>query len=86
MGPLNRSELKTMLDSFTHGDWGNRFENLSNVFLVTSLGAIVLGVFFGLIGSVTYRIIAKRTAASYALLRDKLHHHKHCQRPFNPDI
>ncbi|MGB0333825.1 MAG: DUF2062 domain-containing protein [Opitutales bacterium] len=86
MRPLNRSELKAMLDSFTHGDWGNRFENLSTVFSVTSLGALVLGVFFGLIGSVTYRIIAKRTATSYALIRDKLHHHKQCQTPFNPDI
>ncbi len=88
VGPLTRGELKGMLDNFIHGDWGNRFESLSTVFSVTSLGAIVLGVFFGLIGSFAYRIIANRTAASYALLREKIQHHKnkHSQPPFNPDI
>ena len=47
-----------MLDNFIHGDWGNKFENLSTVFSVTSLGAIVMGTFFGLIRE--YRLSNRR--------------------------
>lgn len=80
---LNREEVRLMLDNFIHGDWGNKFENLSTVFGVTSLGAIVMGCFFGLIGSVVYRIAANRTAASYALLRQKIHDRK--MKTHSPD-
>lgn len=73
---LNRDEVRLMLDKFIHGAWGEKFEHLSIVFAVTSLGAIVMGTFFGLIGGVAYRIIASRTAASYALLRKKIQQHK----------
>lgn len=86
--PLNREELRIMLDNFVNGDWGDKFENLSTVFSVTSLGAIVMGTFFGLIGCIVYRIVANRTAASYVLLREKLHlkKSKDSKPPFNPDI
>jgi hypothetical protein len=86
--PLNKEELRIMLDNFVNGDWGNKFENLSTVFTVTSLGAIVMGLFFGVVGSLVYRIVANRTAASYALLRNKLHfkRSKDSKIPFNPDI
>ena len=73
---LNRDEVRVMLDNFIHGAWGNKFENLSTVFGVTSLGAIIMGTFFGLIGSVAYRVVANRTAASYALLRQTIHDRK----------
>ena len=62
--PLNREEVRLLLD------------NLAATFSVTSLGAIVMGIFFGLIASFTYRIVANRTAASYALLRHKITLHK----------
>ncbi len=86
--PLNREEVRIMLDNFVNGAWGDKFENLSTVFGVTSLGAIVMGTFFGLIGSVAYRIVASRTAASYALLRHKIHERKTKKddSTFNPDI
>ena len=73
---MNRRELDRMLDQFIHGDWGNKVDSLSTVFCVTSFGAIVIGTFFGLIGSLIYRVTAKRTAASYLLLREKIHLHK----------
>jgi hypothetical protein len=72
VAPLTRKELRTMLDNFLHGAWGDKFDNLATVFGVTSLGAIVMGTFFGLLGGFAYRIIASRTAASYALLRGKI--------------
>ncbi len=74
--PLNREEVRLLLDNFIHGAWGDKFEHISIVFGVTSLGAIVMGTFFGLIGSFAYRIVASRTAASYALLREKIHVHQ----------
>ena len=73
--PLNRIELSRMLDSFVSGEWGDKFESLSTVFSVTSLGAIVLGLFFGIIGGITYRIVASRTVASYRVLLKKLQAH-----------
>lgn len=70
--PLARSEVHALLYNFTHGLWGDNMERLLSVFGVTSLGAIVMGSFFGLIGSTVYRIVASRTAASYALLQKKI--------------
>jgi len=71
--PLARSEVQTLLYNFTHGLWGENIDRLLTVFGVTSLGAIIMGTFFGLIGSISYRIIATRTAASYAALKNKVH-------------
>ena len=70
--PLNREEVRLLLDSFIHAAWSAKFDNLATVFSVTSRGAIVMGIFFGLIASFAYRIVANRTAASYALLRRKI--------------
>jgi uncharacterized protein (DUF2062 family) len=67
--PLNHEEVRLLLDNFINGAWGNKFDNIATVFGVTNLGAIVMGTFFGLIGSLVYRIVANRTAASYALLK-----------------
>lgn len=70
--PLRRIEVQALLFDFTHGHWGDNLDRLFSVFGVTSLGAIVMGTFFGLVGSICYRIIASRTAASYAVLKDKI--------------
>jgi uncharacterized protein (DUF2062 family) len=83
---LNREEVRIMLHNFIQGAWGEKFEHLSTVFGVTCLGAIVMGTFFGLVGSVAYRIIANRTAASYALLRKKIQARKHkLESPLPPN-
>ena len=71
--PLARREVQTLLYNFTHGLWGENIDRLLTVFGVTSLGAIIMGSFFGLIGSISYRIVASRTAASYQILKDKVH-------------
>ncbi|MDQ8207622.1 DUF2062 domain-containing protein [Coraliomargarita sp. SDUM461003] len=76
VAPLHHEEVRLLLDNFIHGAWGNKFDNLATVFGVTNLGAVIMGTFFGLIGSVTYRIVANRTAASYALLRSKINDRK----------
>ncbi|MFU8847420.1 MAG: DUF2062 domain-containing protein [Opitutales bacterium] len=75
--PLARSEVQSLLYNFTHGNWGDNMERLLSVFGVTSLGATIMGTFFGLIGSIAYRIVAQRTAASYAVLKDKIHLPRH---------
>lgn len=73
---LGRDEVQLMLDNFTHGQWGDNLHTVAIVFGVTSLGAIIMGIFFGLISSFIYRIVAIRTAASYKLILDKIHEHK----------
>ncbi|MGJ8652298.1 MAG: DUF2062 domain-containing protein [Opitutaceae bacterium] len=72
---LDRDQVQMMLDNFTHGNWGDNLQPFAVVFGVTNLGAIIMGVFFGLIASFTYRIVAIRTAASYKLILDKIHAH-----------
>lgn len=74
--PLNREEVRLLLDNFIHAAWGAKLNILATVYSVTSLGAIVMGIFFGLIASFTYRIVANRTAASYALLHQKIKERK----------
>lgn len=71
--PLTRNEILKLLYDFIHLNWGANFERMSSVFGITSLGAIVMGIFFGLIGSIGYRIVASRTAASYEILKSKVH-------------
>ncbi|MGB0743607.1 MAG: DUF2062 domain-containing protein [Opitutales bacterium] len=87
--PLARSEVQTLLYNFTHGQWGENVDRLLSVFGVTSVGSIVMGTFFGLIGSFSYRIVARRTAASYAILKEKVHlpklRHTHGQSHENKD-
>ena len=68
--------MRLLLDNFIHAAWGAKLVNLATVYSVTSLGAIVMGIFFGLIASFTYRIVANRTAASYALLHQKIKERK----------
>jgi len=73
---LNRQEVQLMLDNFTHGNWGDNMHTVAVVFGVTNLGAIIMGIFFGLIASFVYRVVAIRTAASYRIILDKVHAHK----------
>lgn len=85
--PLTRSEILSLLYDFVHLNWGGNLDRMASVFGITNLGAIVMGVFFGLIGSISYRIIARRTAVSYAILKDKVHLPKlrRTKTPFNDD-
>ena len=73
---LQRGEIRTTLTQFISGNWGENFERMASVFGITCLGAVVMGLFFGLVGSFTYRIVARRTAASYRLLTEKIRHAK----------
>ena len=82
---LYRHEVRIMLSNFMSGEWGSNWERLATVFGVTSLGGIIMGTFFGIIGGLVYRIMANRTAASYALLREKLHEHKMKQAEAHKD-
>lgn len=74
--PLRRTELRFLLDNFLSGNWGGNFERLLAGFGVTCLGALIAGTFLGALSSTAYRIAAKRTAASYALLKQKAEERK----------
>ncbi len=71
--PLRRAEILSVLDQLFSGDWGDNFHMLITVFGVTCLGAVVMGTFFGVVGAFSYRIVARRTSASYQLLVKKIH-------------
>ena len=74
--PLGQNDVKTIVDNFTNGEWSSNIEPLLATFSIMCLGGIVIGLFFGLISSFAYRFTAKRTAASYALLIQKIHDRK----------
>ncbi len=74
--PLHRSDINAILQNFTNGQWSSNIEPLLVTFSIMCLGGIVMGIFFGLISSFAYRFAARRTAASYALLKKKIHDRK----------
>ena len=55
---LNMEEMRVLMDSIRAGNWGYNFKYLGTIWLVTSLGGTVLGIFIGTIGSVMYRMAA----------------------------
>ncbi len=74
--PLTRSDVSRIIDNFNSAEWGSNIDRMLTVFGLTSLGAIIIGIFFGVIMSFSYRIAAQRTAASYAHLRQRIEEHK----------
>lgn len=70
--PLTRSEILQLLYDFVHIHWEANLERMLSVYGLTSLGAIVMGIFFGFVASTSYRIIANRTAASYTIIKKKV--------------
>lgn len=65
--PLARGEVGIILDNFLEGNWGSNFVHFAMVFGITSLGSLIMGIFIGFILSTIYRIVAGRTARSYAV-------------------
>ena len=55
---LNMQEMNLLMDSIRAGNWGYNFKYLGTIWLLTTLGGSVLGVFLGTIGSVVYRLAA----------------------------
>jgi uncharacterized protein (DUF2062 family) len=74
--PLGKSDINVIIDNFTNGQWSSNIDLLLATFSIMCLGGIVMGIFFGLISSFSYRIAANRTAASYSLLKKKIHDRK----------
>ena len=87
---LGQNDVKAIVDNFTTGQWSSNIEPLLATFSIMCLGGIVIGLFFGLISSFAYRFTAKRTAASYSLLIQKIHERKarksHPPSDPNPDV
>lgn len=67
---LGRAQIHLLMENVRAGNWGNNFERLAVIFGVSTLGAIILGVFCGFVAANVYRLVASRTAVSYA----RLHH------------
>lgn len=82
---LSKDTIALFIQNFTSGEWGDNFESLITVFGITSLGALIVGTFFGVISSFIYRIIANRMSASYALLHAKLEKLRNQISKANPD-
>lgn len=74
--PLRKDEVSILIDNFNSGDWGTNIDRILSVFGTTSLGAVIIGTFFGVVSSMLYRIVSKRTARSYEILHKKIEAHK----------
>jgi uncharacterized protein (DUF2062 family) len=55
---LNMGEMKILIDSLQAGNWGFNLRYLATVWMITSLGASVLGTSMGALGSGFYRLAA----------------------------
>ena len=75
--PLNHGEVHLLFENFIHGASGAKLDDLRIVFIETSLGAIIMVVFLGLIVSFAYRLVANCTTGSYTML-----HHSIKERKF----
>jgi len=73
---LRMRDIKAILENFRHGEWASNIEPVAAAFSIMCLGGIVMGIFFGMLSSFSYRIAANRTAASYALLKKKINDRK----------
>jgi hypothetical protein len=82
---LGKDTIAVLIQSFTSWEWGDNFESLITVFGITSLGALIVGTFFGVISSFIYRIIVNRTSASYTLLLAKLEQHRNQSPKADPN-
>ncbi|ADE54753.1 DUF2062 domain-containing protein [Coraliomargarita akajimensis] len=81
--PLSKEDVSRLIDNFNSGEWSENWDRIMTVFGLTSLGAIIIGIFFGVILSTSYRIAANRTAASYQRLRERIDEHKRKKHPNN---
>ena len=70
--PLRKAEVSILIDNVNSGEWGTNIERILSVFGLTSLGALIVGTFFGVASSMLYRAISKRTAKSYEILHQKI--------------
>lgn len=75
--PFGKNEIDLLINNFFSGNWGNNLDTLLSVFGITSLGAVIIGTFIGVITGNLYRYIAKRTTASYTRLHQKIEAHRH---------
>lgn len=85
--PLRKAEVRELLDIFNTGDWGSQMDRILSVFGITSLGAVIIGTFFGVLSALLYRGLAQRTARSYARLQQTIetHRQRKAVEPQNPD-
>ncbi|NQY31794.1 MAG: DUF2062 domain-containing protein [Coraliomargarita sp.] len=82
--PLSRNDVSDVMHSFNHGDWSSKFDRILTVFGLTSFGAVIIGVFFGVILSTIYRLSAQRTANSYHQLKERIDARKHRKQNDSP--
>ena len=82
---MGKDTIALFIENFTSWEWNENFESLITVFGITSLGALIVGTFFGVISSFIYRIIVNRMSASYALLYAKLEKHRNLNPKADPN-
>lgn len=70
--PLNRADVSRLIGSFNQAEWASGWDRFITVFGLTSIGAIIIGIFLGVILSTIYRFSAKRTATSYGRLKQRI--------------
>ena len=82
--PFGKNEINTLINNFFTGNWGNNLDAILSVFLITTLGGLIIGTFVGVVTGGLYRFIAKRTTASYHQLQLKIEQLRKPQIPATP--
>jgi uncharacterized protein (DUF2062 family) len=82
--PFGKNEIDLFIHNLFSGNWGNNLDTLLSVFGITSLGAIIIGTFIGVLAGGLYKYIAKRTTASYSRLHQKIEAQRHSKKQPHP--
>lgn len=67
---LTMAEMKAVINAVEAGSWALNLGNLFKVWLVTSLGAVILGTFLATVCSVIYKLAAYEVEVSYRRLKE----------------
>ncbi len=66
---LTIEQLREFMEHFAHHQWAANGQFLLHVFLVTSLGSLILGVFLGTVFDHLYKLMAWRAAVTWEKLQ-----------------
>lgn len=67
---LNLTQARTLFLGIQKGEWGSNLQFFLSVMGLTSLGALMMGIFCAAIASVVYRAMAREVALSYRRLKE----------------
>lgn len=85
-GPhLNMTQARALFSGIHQGDWGSNLQFFFSVIGLTSLGALMMGIFCAAIANVVYRGMAREVSLSYQRLKELQARREAASRAYQAD-